>query len=129
MLLRYWCKLCSYWSNYLKSTGSSKYYFQKFSRYPVGIYWKYLSLQIKQRNLADNFNNWKRDRRKINSYLTLYQAWMKFFKSPDRLFCRNDVTSDKVIFRSNIRQKFFKKKWKHQEFACLLKQFGAIELR
>ena len=45
---------------------------------------------------------------------------------PDKLSGRNDVTLDKVNFRSEIRKKyFFWKKSGHQEFVWLLKQFGA----
>ena len=48
------------------------------------------------------------------------------FLSLDRLSSRNDVTSSKVNFRSDIKQNFlFEKKSGQQDFVCLLKQFGA----
>ena len=50
------------------------------------------------------------------------------FLSPDRLSGRNDVTSDKVNFRLDIRLNFFFKKQVHQEFVWLLKEFVAPDL-
>ena len=39
-----------------------------------------------------------------------------FFKTTDRLFGRNDVVSDKVNLKSDIKQKVFWKKLRHKEF-------------
>ena len=59
--------------------------------------------------------------------------WMKYWKyyatyifslNPDRLSGSNDITSDKLNFRPDIRH-FFSKKSGHQEFVSLLKQFVA----
>ena len=46
----------------------------------------------------------------------------------DKWSGRNNVTSDKVNFRSNIRQFFFEKKTGHQKFGWLLKQFVGTAL-
>ena len=47
-----------------------------------------------------------------------------FFKRPDRLSDRSDVTSDKVDFKSDIRQFFFSKRSGHQEFVILKKNWS-----
>ena len=44
------------------------------------------------------------------------------------LYGRNNVTSDKVDFRSDMKQNIFWKKSGNREFVCLLKQFGATVL-
>ena len=49
------------------------------------------------------------------------------FLSPDRLCGRNNVTSDKVNFRPDIRQNiFWEKKTEHKEFVWLLMQLRAV---
>ena len=44
--------------------------------------------------------------------VNILQASKYFFLSPDRFSGKNDVTSDKVHFRPDIRQNFFLKKIK-----------------
>ena len=48
-----------------------------------------------------------------------------FSSCPDRLSCWNNVTSDKLNFKPNIRQNFKKKNHDVSEPVWLLKQFGA----
>ena len=45
-----------------------------------------------------------------------YSPKYNFFLSPERLFSRNDIKSDKVNFRPDIRQHFFLKKTEQLEF-------------
>ena len=52
----------------------------------------------------------------------MFQAGIKFFESPDRLPDRNDdVTLDKVNFRSDIRQKLFLKEIRTGRICVALK--------
>lgn len=51
------------------------------------------------------------------------------FLRPDRLTSRNDVTSNNVSFRPDIRQNLFLKKFRTLECVWLSKQFGAAVSR
>ena len=60
----------------------------------------------------------------VNEILKILCHIYIFSLNPDRLSGSNDITSDKLNFRPDIRH-FFSKKSGHQEFVSLLKQFVA----